>query len=279
MSWIWCNGEFRRDTLEVAATDRGLAHGLGAFETLLALEGRPVAWERHLVRLREGAGQLGIALRDSAGWQEAAIELLARCDLAAGRARLRLALTAGSGDLRRLETGGDARVWLTAGPCPPPPVSLTLATAPFPRNERSPLAGIKCASYAENLLALDHARRHGADEALFLNTRGEICEAATANLFIEIDGKLVTPPLDSGCLPGTARARVLEWAGGLGIACEERTLPAAALTGAVGLFLTSATRGVVPVTALDGVPVPLGPGGFAARLGEVFERRSAAEST
>jgi branched-subunit amino acid aminotransferase/4-amino-4-deoxychorismate lyase len=124
---------------------------------------------------------------------------------------------------------------------------MILVTSPFPRNERSPLAGLKCASYAENLIALDHARRAGADEALFYNTRGELCEAATANVFLVREGRIFTPPLASGCLPGTMRARVIER-----IAVEERDLTAADVEEADEVFLTSATRGVVRVAGVDG---------------------------
>ena len=114
--------------------------------------------------------------------------------------------------------------------------------------------GIKCASYAENLVALDQARRAGADEALFYNTRGELCEAATANVFLVRDGEVLTPPLSSGCLPGTMRARVMAR-----IPVKEQPLTAADVAAAEELFVTSATRGVVPVVKLDGRVLPAGP--------------------
>lgn len=255
MSWIWCNGEFLKGPLAVSPADRGLTHGLGLFETLLALDGRPLALEWHLARMRAGAARLGLeagTLGEEIGGVMAA--LLERTGLDRGRARLRLALSAGSGDLRMLARGQDALLWITAALCPPAPESVTLVSADFPRNERSPLAGLKCASYAENLVALDQARRAGADEVLFFNTRGELCEAATANVFLVRDGELLTPPLSSGCLPGTMRARVMART-----AVEERPLTAADVAAAEELFLTSATRGVVPVVKLDGRELPAGP--------------------
>jgi len=222
---------------------------------LLALDGEPVALDLHLARMRDGAERLGLAAGKLGGGEIAAamIGLLERSGLATGRARVRLALSAGAGDLRRLEAGCDAVLWMTATACPPAPESVTLVTADFPRNERSPLSGIKCASYAENLIALDQARRAGADEAVFFNTRGELCEAATANVFLVRDGEVLTPPLSSGCLPGTMRARVMER-----IAVEERPLTAADLAAAEEVFVTSATRGVVPVVGWDGRVLPAG---------------------
>jgi branched-chain amino acid aminotransferase len=255
VSWIWCNGAFLEGPLAVSPADRGLTHGLGVFETLLALDGQAVALDLHLARMKDGAVRLGL---DAGKLEDGEIGttmtgLLERSGLATGRARVRLALSAGAGDLRRLEAGSDSLLWMTAAACPPPPESVTLVTADFPRNERSPLSGIKCASYAENLIALDQARRAGADEVLFFNTRGELCEAATANVFLVRDGEVLTPPLSSGCLPGTMRARVMAR-----IAVEERRLTAADLAAAEEVFVTSATRGVVPVVRLDGRVLPAG---------------------
>lgn len=256
MSWIWCNGSYLEGPLAVSPADRGLTHGLGVFETVLALDGQVVALDLHLARMKDGAARLGLEAGKLLDDQiaRAVTGLLERLGLATGRARIRLALSAGAGDLRCLEPGSDPLLWMTAAACPPPPESLTLVTAAFPRNERSPFSGIKCASYAENLIALDQARRAGADEALFFNTRGELCEAATANVFLIRDGEVLTPPLSSGCLPGTMRARVMAR-----IPVTEQALTGADLSRADEVFLTSATRGVVPVVKVDGRGLRAGP--------------------
>jgi branched-subunit amino acid aminotransferase/4-amino-4-deoxychorismate lyase len=252
VSWIWCDGAFQEGPLAVSPADRGLTCGLGLFETLLAVDGAAVALDLHLARMTAGAARLGWAV-DFNALTAALPELLQRCDLTRGRARVRIALTAGAGELRDIGLGNDSRLWMTAAPCPLPPASMSLVTAPFPRHERSPLAGLKCASYAENLIALDHARRAGADEALFLNTRGALCEAATANLFLVKSGRVLTPPLSSGCLPGTMRQRVMQ-----AVRVTEVDLTEAALAEADELFLSSATRGVVPVLRVDGRSFPAG---------------------
>ena len=268
MSWIWCNGEFLEGPLAISPADRGLTHGLGVFETLLALEGQPVALDLHLARMKEGSERLGLdgGKIGEEGIGAAMTGLLDRAGLSKGRARVRLALSAGAGDLRCLKPGSDGLLWITVAACPPPPESVTLVTAGFPRNERSPLSGIKCASYAENLVALDQARRAGADEALFFNTRGELCEAATANVFLVRDGQVLTPPLSSGCLPGTMRARVMAR-----IAVEEQPLTAADLAAAEEVFVTSATRGVVPVVKWDGRVLQAGP--VAAEVAQLCKLR------
>ena len=268
MSWIWCNGDFLEGPLAVSPADRGLTHGLGLFETLLAIDGQARVPALHLQRMMAGAERLGWDPEEIPGdLIKAAIpELLSKCGLTVGRARVRIALTSGAGDLRSLDRGGDALLWMTVAAVAAPPESVRLVTAPFPRNEASPLAGIKCASYAENLIALDHARQEGADEALFFNTRGELCEATTSNVFLVRNGAVVTPPLSSGCLPGTMRMQVIERCFELGIPVAEINLTGMDVKGAEELFVTSAVRGVVPVAGIDGRELTVRPGGIAERL-------------
>ena len=82
---------------------------------------------------------------------------------------------------------------------------------PWVRNERSAVAGLKTTSYAENVVALAYAKERGAIEAVFANTRGELCEGTGSNVFVVRDGVVWTPPLDSGCLAGITRALAVEW--------------------------------------------------------------------
>ncbi len=248
MTQLWCNGQWL-DSLDFPSSpmDRGALLGLGLFETLLALDGAPVFTDRHLARLEQGCARLGWNL-SVPDFQHTAVELLARNDLTVGRARIRLAVTAGSGPINDLAPGGDRLVWMTALPVGESAESLTASLAPWPRNERSALAGMKCASYAENVFALDHARRQGFDETIFTNTSGHLCEAATANLFLVSQGALLTPPLGSGCLPGITREVVIELAKDLGLPCEERDLVPGELLRAEEVFLTSSIRGLARVS-------------------------------
>jgi branched-subunit amino acid aminotransferase/4-amino-4-deoxychorismate lyase len=268
VSWTWCNGEYVEGLLAISPADRGLTHGLGLFETLLALDGRPVALEMHLERLRTGAERLGWNIADlgTVRIEEAIRGLLERAALNEGRARVRIAVSAGEGDLRSLGKGGESRMWITAAGSAPPPESVSLVTASFPRNEASPLAGMKCAAYAENLVALDHARKSGADECLFYNTKGELCEATTSNIFLVRGESVMTPPLASGCLPGTMRARVIACCHELGLPVTEPVLTTADLADADEVFITSALRGTVPVKQIDRLPTKACPGPVSARI-------------
>ncbi len=222
-------------------------HGLGLFETILAVDGRPIFVDLHLARLHAACQRLGWQIE----WPELEgimAELIVLNGLATGRARIRLSITGGSGLLQDLSPGADRLVWITAIPAAEAPLTTTANLAPWQRNERSPLAGLKCASYAENLLALENAARLGFEETVFLNTAGHLCEAATSNLFLVTHGCIATPALDSGCLPGITRFVVMDLASRHGIPCEERSLTRADLDAADGIFLTSTIRGIMGVS-------------------------------
>jgi branched-chain amino acid aminotransferase len=116
---------------------------------------------------------------------------------------------------------------------------------------------VKSTSYGDSVMVLRHARAQGADEALLADTRGRLSEAATANVFIEVAGRLVTPPRASGCLPGVVRQVLLD----AGVAVED-DVSMDALDAAQEVFLTSSLGGVAPVASIDGRPLPAVGGPF-----------------
>ena len=117
-----------------------------------------------------------------------------------------------------------------------PEVDLMLCTAGLPsyrepvrlslcehgRHAASPLAGTKVTSWLFNVWTLQGAQQRGFDEALLLNERGEIAECTAANIFCARDGRVLTPPLSSGCLEGVTRGILLEIAPATGIPMEEK---------------------------------------------------------
>lgn len=271
MNSIWCNGQWLPgDRYPGAAQDRGAFLGLGFFETMGAIDGRLLFAGRHLARLRDSGARLGWQI-DFPELVEVATELLRRNSLDRGRARLRLIVTAGSGLHNDLAAGEDRLLWLTAFPGTETPQSVSACLSPWPRNEHSPLAGMKTACYAENLVALDHARRHGFEETIFLNSAGHLCESATANVFLVKGGVLLTPSLDSGCLPGIGREVICELARELGMPMEERALDVSDLRTADEIFLSSATRGPFAVGRLE--TRELGCGEIGATLRKAFAEK------
>lgn len=274
---VWADGSLRGPEDPVlTAVDHGVTVGDGVFETCCVVQGQAFALTRHLERLRRSALGLGLEEPDLDLVRRAVEEVLAtRDDLG----RVRITLTAGLGPLGsgRLPAG-EARqsVMVLAAPAPAREPAR-VATVPWTRNERSAVAGLKTTSYAENVVALGRAHAVGADEAVLANTRGELCEGTGSNVFVERGGELVTPPLSSGCLAGITRALVLEWAAEEGLPVREARdgelgYEVLQEEGA-GFALTGSVRGAVPILAVDGREVAVGP--VTREVCAVYDRREA----
>ncbi len=117
------------------------------------------------------------------------------------------------------------------------------------------LASFKTTSKALNILARAEAEAQGADEALLLNTNGEVAETAGGNLFWVYQDKICTVPTGRGVLPGITRAVVLEICQTLGLETNKCIIKPEMLRNAAGIFITTTALGIVPVASLDGIPV------------------------
>ncbi len=275
-SVVWCDGTFV-DTADahVSVFDRGLTVGDGVFETLRTYGGVPFAARRHLDRLERSAASLGLAPLDRAAILEALCAISERNGL--GEARLRVTVTAGVGmpGSSRDTTVPVTLVAATALGTPAP--STSVVVAPWTRNERGALVGIKSLSYAANVRALAFAEAHGASEAIFANTVGDLCEGTGSNTFFVRGGVLVTPALASGCLAGVTRALVLELAHDLGTPVEERAASLDEFLGADEAFLTSTTREVQPIAHIDDRAIASVPGPVTEQLAAAFGRLTASD--
>jgi branched-chain amino acid aminotransferase len=256
------------DELRISPLDHGLLVGDGVFETLRVYDGIPFAWTRHLQRLARSAAGLGLGIPEVATLREQADAVLAANGLT--RARLRITVTGGPAPLGSERAAVPPTVVIAASALTPWPPTADVVTVPWPRNERGATAGLKTISYAENVRALAYAHDHGAGEAIFANTRGELCEATGSNVFLVRDGQLVTPPGSAGCLLGVTRALVIELAPTLGFDVEEVDLPLAALADADEAFLSSTTREVQAIAHVDGTALPAAPGPVTEKLAAAF---------
>jgi branched-chain amino acid aminotransferase len=257
----------------VSVLDHGFTVADGVFETLKVTGGEAFALTRHIDRLERSAAAMALPAPDRDAVFDAVRETVdANAPLLGDLARLRITYTAGDAPLGsdRGETGPTLVIAVSA--MKPWPESAAVITVPWPRNERSPLAGVKSTSYAENVLALARAHEHGAGEALMPDTQGRLCEGTGSNVFLVLDGQLITPTLATGCLAGVTRDLVLEWVG-----AEEVDVPMTALDDAEEVFITSSTRDVQPVHRVDSRSL-VAPGPLTASARAQFDRRSRADA-
>ncbi len=253
---VWLDGHLVPPAeAQISVLDHGVTVGDGVFETMKVIDGQAFALDRHLRRLRRSADLL--ALEVPLGDDGLRRAVLAVCDAAGPAAgRVRITLTGGPGPLGSERGPGRPTLLLVCGPSSPWPATTTVATVPWTRNERGALTGVKSTSYAENVRALAVAHAAGASEAILANTVGQLCEGTGSNVFVARDGELLTPSLATGCLAGITRELVLET--GHGREVDDLTLTD--LATADEAFLTSSTRDVHPISAVDGRPLPAAPG-------------------
>jgi branched-chain amino acid aminotransferase len=270
---VWVDGVLAdAATPRISPLDHGLLVGDGVFETLRVYGGVPFAWRRHYERLCLSAGGLGLAVPAAAELRAAADAVLTAEGLAGPGpgARLRITVTGGISPLGSARGDLPPTVIVAASPLVPADEPADVVTVPWARNERGAVAGLKTISYAENVRALAYASERGAAEAVFPNTRGDLCEATGSNVFLVLGGVLHTPPADSGCLLGVTRALVLEQAHEIGVPVEEVDLPLDALHRADEAFLSSTTREVQAIASVDARPLPVAPGPVTVRLTDAF---------
>jgi branched-chain amino acid aminotransferase len=275
---VWVDGSLVEEhEARVSPFDHGLMTGDGVFETLRVYRGEPYCWRRHYERLARSASGMGLAIPPSEALRRAALEVIDANRLT--DARLRITLTGGPSPLGSERGRVTPTLILAASELPPPgpATPVKVATVPWPRNERGALSGLKTISYGENVRALAVAKEAGAGEAIFANTRGELCEGTGTNVFVVTAGVLRTPPEESGCLMGVTRALILDLADRLTIAASEVTLPLTAVATADEAFLSSSTRELQAISAVDGNPLPVAPGPVTTLLADAFRRMVAEE--
>ncbi len=269
---VWVDGaRIPADAPAVSAVDHGVTVGDGGFETAKVEAGQPFAMTRHLARMDRTMAGLGLPPADHDRIREGVAAVL---DEPIDFGRLRWTVTGGRGPLGSDRMGSTLTYIVTAVAHDRPPATGAVVTVPWVRNERSATAGLKTTSYADNVVALARAQDQGAMEAVFANTRGELCEATGSNIFVVTDGVLRTPPLDSGCLAGISRELVLEWSRADGIEVREEALALEVLEVADEVFLTSSIKDVLPVSAVDGRALAA-PGPVTEKVMGVWARHAA----
>lgn len=246
---VWLDGALADPaTASVHWSDHGLTVGDGVFETIELRHGAPFALTRHLDRLERSASGLGLAPPDREVVEAAVAQVSAAWGTDGGR--LRITCTAGPGPMGSHRGAAPPTLLVAAAPMRVLTEPTDALVVPYTRNERGALAGLKTTSYGENVLALALADEAGCSEALFPNTRDELCEGTGSNVFVVLDDVLVTPPLGSGCLAGVTRALLLEALADAGTPATESTVPMSRLGEVTEAFLASTGRHVQPIDRL-----------------------------
>ena len=272
----------------IPVLDHGFLYGEGVYEVCRTYHGHPLLFDRHMRRMRNSAGMIALPIPLTDGealalvTQTLAAGSLATPGLPGPEAYVRLLLTRGVGELS-----------YDPASCPRPTVvvivkphvepaadiydeGVRVSLVPIVRNHPlslNPL--IKSNNLLNNALAMQHALKQGAFEAVMRNHRGEIAECSQSNLFVVKGGTAITPPIDAGLLAGITREFLFEVAQEMGVPMAESLVRDEDLLGADEAFLTSTTREVVPIVLVDDHRVGSGrPGPVTRALLEGFRSRA-----
>ena len=246
------NGRIR-ETAEASlfAGQIGLLSGWGVFSTLRAVDGVLFAWERHWARMSRDARALNVEMpADANAVERDLVRLLeangvANCTVRVVVVRNFGGMWEGPGREPASDTIGltaDSKHWGE---------SVRLGVQAHARYAAGEFAGAKMLSWAPNLCWLERANKQGFDEVILLNERNRVAECTSANVFAVFENRVVTPPVSEGCLPGVTREVLLQEVRVSGLEFFEQPLTIEELYRADGVFITSTTRGLLPVREID----------------------------
>ncbi|MFB2581709.1 aminodeoxychorismate lyase [Herbiconiux sp. P15] len=272
---------------QLSMLDLGATRGDGIFETIMVADGRAPAVDAHLDRFRASAALLDLPEPRADVWRravQAAIEAATTGDEPAATTAGEPAVERTADDpatpapsnaprilavklvlTRGIEGSGRPTGWVLAQPARDFTAMRRdgVRVVTLDRGYRHDVAttspwllqGAKTLSYAINTAAIREAVRRGADEVVFTSSDGFVLEAPTASVLLREGGRFRTPSAEVGILPGTTQRRAFEFLEGLGHDTGAVQLRVSDLHRADAVWLVSAVRQAVPVTALDGRPL------------------------
>jgi branched-chain amino acid aminotransferase len=231
----------------------GTLMGWGVFTTFRVTKGGLFAFDRHWARMKRDAELLRVPFPSDPEWVYSRLLRLIDAN-ECSEATMRLCVVKNTGTVftgpgiqRAFDLVAMTTNLANWGE------SMRLGVVPNGRFAASPYSRTKVLSWAFNLNWYQQAHELGFDEVVLLNERGEVAECTSANIFAVFGDEAVTPPLDSGCLPGITREILLQDLRVPGVRISERTLMPRDLESADEVFVTSTTRNVLPVSVIDGL--------------------------
>ncbi len=268
------------ETVRIGALDRSFLYGDSVFEVFRTYGGKPCQLEAHVRRLEASAARLRFVEVPPGETLVAVGEALsaAAYDRFCSDVYVRLLLSRGSGPIRYQldDLGAPMLVGLALPLTPPDPALYRIGAALRSMQVLRPADNVfalhtKSSNYLPHIMALDEARRAGADDALILGPQGEVLEGSTSNVFWAQRGELFTPTARLPILDGITRQTVLACIERAGFTLHEGVYFPTDIYAADEVFITSSIREVLPITVLDGRPVGQGaPGPFSQHLLEAY---------
>jgi len=252
---VYCyfNDEYVNDVL-IHAADRGFLLGDGLFETMFFKNKEIHSFKDHWSRLKTGLSVLNFQINQTPEQiKQVIIELVRLNDLSEESVSIRLTITRGSGPRGLLPPEQPIPTLLITTAVYKPIINsqyhLIIAKSTR-RNQFSPLSRIKSLNYLDNILVKMEAKNHYCDDAIMLNTSGNIACTSAANVFMITDDKVITPPITDGVLPGITRKKIMEFCKNTNIKCIETSIAIDDLKNCDSIFITNSLIGIQSVNTI-----------------------------
>ena len=259
MCQVYLNGEYLpMNEAKISPMDRGFLFGEGIYEVIPSYNGKLVGFTPHINRMMDGLNAIDLALDYShAQWRHITATLIEKNT--AENLGIYIHVSRGADTKRShiFEDNMTATVFAYAFEIPPEPKAnrknvkpYTVSTAQDLRWKR---CHIKSTALLGNVMHLQQGHREGNNETILYNELGQITEGCAVNVFIVKEGKIITPPLDGQILPGITRRLLLDILGQhSSISVEERVVTLTELQEADEVWITSSSKEIAPVIAVDG---------------------------
>lgn len=266
--------------------DRSFLYGDSVYEVVRTYDGVIFAFQEHFRRLTNSARAIGLELP----FEESVLLTEIRRTVSAffehetvdprPELYLRWQISRGGGRIGldpQLADGASFVILAQALPEAPkkksPGCRLTISRQIIRNHPRAINPAWKTGNYLNNLMALREARKNAYDDVLLVNVEGCLTEASTSNLFFVKDSRIVTPPLADGILPGITRGIILEQARmAWDIEIAEESIAPNTIDQYDECFLTSTTKGILPVGKINDVKYQVGAKTLTSRLQKTFQQ-------
>lgn len=251
MTYLNYNGKlFKPDKQLITADNRGFRYGDGLFETMKVLNNKIHLASYHFERLFDGIRLLEFERPAFLTEQFLSDQILSLCTVNhhQAKARVRLMIFRGQGGLYDPENSNPnyiIQTWpLQEADTDFNSAGLNVDIYYASRKCIDDFSHIKSNNYLPYLMAALHARKHHLDDCVLLNSNGNVCESAIANIFIVKNNQVLTPPLSEGCVAGVMRRYLLNRITDMGISLQEKPLSVANLADSDEIFLSNAVQGI-----------------------------------
>ena len=237
-------------------SSRALKYGDGVFETLKVAKGKVLFWDDHYKRLKKGIDYLKLddIGKDKTFWEKELEKVIVKNYYR--EARIRLIVYRNSPGL--YTPMGNRIGYLIEGmrydnhnyTYDETGISLGVFKQDF--KSTSPLSNLKTPSALFYVLAGIFKKEEGFDDVVVLNSKGNICETVSSNIFMVFNDKVITPALNEGCIDGVIRKQVLQILNQKNVDFEERGITIDELESADEIFTTNSIVGVQNIASFRG---------------------------